>query len=255
MNSTNYPDLYRLLGQVSMANGGMVPHMSVGGTIADWYRDMYGPLLGVTETNAVDPFAAPVFGPSGQLGAFDPGGVGAPGAGTPSGPGSGPTQGVNSSQTGIGAMAADAIGVIASVMGMPGLGLVGSMPAIANMLGLQSAVNVPGVATVDVSSNNVGADTASIANQVAAAVNAGIATSNMGQTVDAMGNPTGSVTGNTNTGVTGPGATAGSAEGAPSSSPNNADTDDGNWARGGLVHAQGKPRHKVVRRGALANVR
>lgn len=121
---------------------------------------------------------------------FDPGGVGVAGVGgTPGATGgsnsSGPSTGTNSTSAGFGNLAADAISIGMQAMGLPSLGLA---PAIANMLGLTSSINQPGIATVDQSTNNVNADLANIANMVQAAANTGVSTTNMGsRTADPTG--------------------------------------------------------------------
>lgn len=114
--------------------------------------------------------------PGDWLSTFQPGGVGVAGAGAGpgTGPGSGPTSGVNStSNSPAQAAVSAAIGAVSPVPGV-----VAGLSTVANMLANVSTIGVPGVATVDVSTNNVNADIASIESQTGNSVTAGTATGN-----------------------------------------------------------------------------
>lgn len=175
-------------------------------------------------------FLSSQFNPM-QFAPMDFGGVGAPGVGGPGGVSggagtSGPSSGVaatSAGQTGV-----DAVQAIASVMGMPGIGIA---QAIANMLAPHSTMNQPGVATVDVSSNNVMADIANIAAQQAIASQdpsvsvvgenvvgpVGVSTSSAAQDASANQQAPGNATGVDDS----PGDPSGDAS--------------GNWRRGGYI--------------------
>lgn len=176
-----------LRGRIPFADGGPVdllaqsPAPTPGGQ--DWYQQMYGPYAG-TKTDAVDPGTG--TGLPGWLGllswlndqgpssGFAGTGVAGAGAGPGTGPGSGPTSGVNSTSNSA-AQAAVAAGLGAV---SPAPGVVSGLSQIANMLANISTIGVPGVATVDVSTNNVNQDIAAIESQTANAVAAGIGTGN-----------------------------------------------------------------------------
>lgn len=199
----------------------------------DWYQRMYGPYGGQV-TDAIDPnapFVPPAAqNPPGWSGLYDwLGGVG--GVGGSSGAPSGPTQGVNSTSNSPGMQAVQAaIGLLSPV---PGIVSIANMAAQA--VSPVSSMNVPGIATVDQPEpgQTVGQTIAAIDAQTQAAVNAGIASSSMGDTVDASGNSVGNV--GATPGI-GPATQSGESP-DPGTPAADTSTDDGNWARGGLVNS------------------
>lgn len=275
MNSTNFPDLYRMLSALNVqpggmvgtqrfADGGPVPHFASGG-LADWYQALYGP-VSVRQTDAVDPYAAPIFGPSGGLNAYEPGG---PGSTSSPNVSSGPTTGVNStSNSAVQSAIAAAIGAVSPVPGV-----VAGLSTIANMLANVSTIGVPGIATVDENQPNmtVADALANVTNQTNNAVAAGIGTGNNagqpgqpnapGQANNVGPTPgIGMATQTAQQADVGGGAAGNGSTAAPGDPTADSGTDAGTWARGGSVHrglshAQRGPRRQIVRKGALAGVR
>lgn len=225
--------------QTPSTSAGDVPYPQY----TDWYQRMYGPFA----TTGND--ALPADGPSslglppwlraalGLTEDFQPGGVGSTASGGGAGT-SGPSQGVNSTSNAGGAaqVGVNAIGAIASMAGMPGIGLMSMAPAIANMVGAVSSVNQPGIATVDEAVPGISVVDAigNIAAQTSAAAAAGIANSSSNST----GMQAETAISSDNPSVdAGPGPPGTTAEGVG----NATGPDSGTWARGGLAHMR-KPR-------------